>query len=352
MFDSNVSTQADSIQDQQDVIQNFKTVQIVLYSIIFILSVTGNGILAFIMYKRIRRKNATNFMILVLSLSDLGVSLASIPFDIIELEYPDTWLLGPVLCKVLWPLQTLFFIVLVWTLLLLSVIRYKEVYMRGHTDIKKTKIAVISAWFGSLIVVIPYVTALEFKGDSCVEKWPSMGYRKAYTVLLFIAQYIIPLTVMTFCYTCVANKLQRGLSTFSQRLENSKLLVQHHIKLTRMIFVMVLVFAIAMLPHHIVWILVDFSEFFDSDYFNIINKASYLLMFASIVANPIIFGTQSDEFIKEFKIILGKVARSDRLFHQETIRRDLLNSRHHKTIPEVYITYPSEVDLEQSTNEY
>ena len=51
------------------------------------------------------------------------------------------------------------------------------------------------------MVVIPYMLALELKGDDCAEDFEAAGMVTwGYTIGVFVAQYIVPLSIIIFCY--------------------------------------------------------------------------------------------------------------------------------------------------------
>ena len=56
-------------------------------------------------------------------------------------------------------------------------------------------------WTIGLLVVIPFMIALELKDDKCVENFEAAGMvTRAYTIGVFVAQYVVPLTIIVICY--------------------------------------------------------------------------------------------------------------------------------------------------------
>jgi hypothetical protein len=56
-------------------------------------------------------------------------------------------------------------------------------------------------WTIGLVVVIPFMMALELKGDDCLENFEAAGMvTRAYTIGVFVAQYVVPLTIIVVCY--------------------------------------------------------------------------------------------------------------------------------------------------------
>ena len=68
-----------------------------------------------------------------------------------------------------------------------------------QTHHAKWIIAVV--WLIGLVVVIPYMLALELKGHNCMEDFEDAGMvTPAFTVGVLVAQYLVPLTIIVVSY--------------------------------------------------------------------------------------------------------------------------------------------------------
>ncbi|KAK5868968.1 hypothetical protein PBY51_009936 [Eleginops maclovinus] len=86
-------------------LQTFQAVfQPVLYSLIFLLGVAGNGLMITILLRRRHRLRITEIYLLHLALSDLML-LVTFPFDIVE--NATGWLFGELLCRLMGLVQNL-----------------------------------------------------------------------------------------------------------------------------------------------------------------------------------------------------------------------------------------------------
>ncbi|KAF1380657.1 hypothetical protein PFLUV_G00166160 [Perca fluviatilis] len=81
--------------EPQDINQ---TVRIVLYSLIFLLSVLGNSLIIAVLVRNRRMRTVTNLFLLSLAISDLMVSLVCIPFTLIPNLMRD-FVFGTGMCK-------------------------------------------------------------------------------------------------------------------------------------------------------------------------------------------------------------------------------------------------------------
>lgn len=75
-----------------------QTVRIILYSLIFLLSVLGNSLIITVLVRNRRMRTVTNLFLLSLSLSDLMVSIVCIPFTLIP-NLMRNFIFGTGMCK-------------------------------------------------------------------------------------------------------------------------------------------------------------------------------------------------------------------------------------------------------------
>ena len=78
------------------------------------------------------------------------------------------------------------------------------------------KFIIVSIHLTSLSIIVPYVNFLKLQDHECLEKWPKLGYRQAYTLVLFMAQYALPLVFMSSMYALALIKLYKVTSNASQ----------------------------------------------------------------------------------------------------------------------------------------
>lgn len=75
-----------------------QTVRIILYSLIFLLSVLGNSLIITVLVRNRRMRTVTNLFLLSLSVSDLMVSIICIPFTLIP-NLMRNFIFGTGVCK-------------------------------------------------------------------------------------------------------------------------------------------------------------------------------------------------------------------------------------------------------------
>ena len=301
-------TPGNSTQGTTDSIEDSTTkIQIVLYSIIFVLSIFGNGAMLLVLRKRFRLRSSNDLLLLNMVISEAAVVGICVPFDLILLQNSGRWIFGRILCRIIWPLQTLPYGVLVWTLMFISIQRFEVVAfpLKKQSKPRKCIMIVVSTWLFSLVSVTPYAAVLEQKDGDCVETW-GIKPRRAYTVALFVTQYAIPLVIIAVCYTVIGFKMQETSKRVQQHITGKNRALSRRSKrqrmLVRMIALFVVVFATCMLPHHVVWLLNDFGVILN--YSEHIFTFAYVFTFTSTLANPVIYFTHNSGFKKDLMSIL------------------------------------------------
>lgn len=318
----------------------FRVVKIMFYVLIFLLSCVGNSLVAFVIVGAKSMRTPPNFLILNLALCDFLTPALSIPFDLALEESKYIWPFGKALCKILWPLETAFSTSSSLTLASISLERHKTLskpFGRRLTN-SHVLIFVLTIHALSISLCIPYFVVLSYNDteSSCDEVWPGVGYRQAYTIVLFLSGYALPLTTMSVAYLLIyrslrsnvlslrtvlkkatvlrkrdqgrprnASKVSESSSVSQDRVENKR--KAQNVRLAKMFIIVIVVFAISMYPNQVLWLWADFGNGEENDYFHYISAVCRLCTYANSVLNPFIYALKSKEFRSGFTRI-GRVS--------------------------------------------
>ena len=314
----------------------FKAIKIFFYIFILICSTIGNSMAAFVICTSKKMRTPSNLLILNLSICDLVTPLVSIPFDFALEENDNVWFYGSFMCKFLWPCSTFSSTAAALTLAAISLDRYRLIMhpFKEKLSSKQVKMIIVAVHVVSLLFVLPYIIALELRGSSCDEYWPEyFPYRKAYTIILFLTQYSLPLIFMVVMYSLALKNLR--LSThkmrknsirsytdqdkrkYSNSLNAKKRPVRKlslrkatsfwktpNARATKMFIVVVVVFAIFMFPNQVLWMWLDLGQNESSPYLQLIKVVCWLFTYTNSVCNPVIYCLFSQDFRKGFKGLL------------------------------------------------
>lgn len=308
----------------------FRTFKLFLYTVIFLVSVTGNALVCIIIVRHRRMRTVTNYFILNLAIADLAVTCICIPFDIPVQENHYRWPYGGFLCRTLYPLQTMAIFASIFTLTAVSLNRFCAIVypFKTHMTTTHAKRIILIIWALSSMFVIPYslVLRLDEETMSCEEEWPGdLKYRKAYTMSLFLVQYVIPLSIMAMAYLKIARELQkcvRKRKTSAAAWHTALKLSQEREgkRVIRMLIVVTVLFAICVLPNNIMWLWLDFGDGGDYRYFWDMVAVSNLILFANSAANPIAYTICHENFRNEFRRYLTCNSKTTKPYQERTFK--------------------------------
>jgi len=119
---SSISRNVSTVTTQQSELMtsHLRALKLTLYGIIFLVSAVGNSLVCTVILRRKKMKTVTNYFILNLAKADLTLTCICIPFDIPVQELDNKWPYGALLCRVIYPLQTLALFASIYTLTAVS----------------------------------------------------------------------------------------------------------------------------------------------------------------------------------------------------------------------------------------
>lgn len=156
--------------------------------------------------------------------------------------------------------------------------------------------SVISAsWIFALVLNTPLFFMLFFdnRTSHCVERWPNKQLGEAYTVVCFFAYGAIPVAAMAFLYLRVLYKLWK--TGIQATVVSEQARVRARLKVTKMVSVVSIMYAVYWLPNLVVYMLSQFEpgNYGYSSYSYII---SVVLVGLNSAMNPFIYALHSANF--------------------------------------------------------
>lgn len=198
----------------------------IMWSIIVLVGVVGNGLVLYILIKRkLLKDSCTNCYIANVAIADLSFTLIVVPITMSAYIYKD-WIFGEFMCHFI---NLLIFSSLQSTCLTLTAMtidRYLAIlYPFKSIHFRTSKFAVIITiciWIASFVLCIPYFTYyqliiesddIEYAGSNvttasqqtpstrhCIAKFPSKKWEQLIAIYTVIMSYVLPLTTILFCY--------------------------------------------------------------------------------------------------------------------------------------------------------
>ncbi|XP_044057358.1 C-X-C chemokine receptor type 5 [Siniperca chuatsi] len=194
--------------DEKMGLQTFKAVfQPVLYSLIFLLGVAGNGLMITVLLRRWRLLRIAEIYLLHLALADLML-LFTFPFDVVE--NATHWPFGEILCKLTGLMKQLNLLCGSFLLACIGFDRYLAIVhaipsMQSRRP-RTVHLTCIVLWLVCLGLSIPNVVFLTVTDDaSCVYNLYGI-HANNWVLTKGVFDHVcffLPLAVMSYCYTAV-----------------------------------------------------------------------------------------------------------------------------------------------------
>ncbi|XP_031353932.1 neuropeptide CCHamide-1 receptor-like isoform X2 [Photinus pyralis] len=296
----------------------------VLFFLIFVLGVIGNGTLVVIFMRHRTMRNVPNTYILSLALADLLVIITSVPFTSVVYTV-ESWPWGELICKLSETAKDISIGVSVFTLTALSADRFfaivdplKKLHATGGSR-KATRLTLgiaISIWILALLCAVPAAIGSHLKKISSPDEtisftvcypfpqdWLNHQYPKINVLMRFLILYILPLTIIAIFYLKMANYLIISTKNVPGEVQGTQKQIRARKKVAITVLIFVLVFAICFLPSHVFMLFFYFypdSEEYYNAFWHYTRIIGFCLSYLNSCANPIALYWVSGTFRKHF----------------------------------------------------
>jgi len=283
--------------------------QLCVYVLTFLLGSVGNMLVLLVVRSK-KNRTVNDLFIVNLAISDLlMIGFLPIYTAKILVKFRHT----TAFCKSISPLATMTFFVSVFTLTSMAIHRCYVITNPFKPEMQKWKIMalLVSLWAASFLAVLPLVLVAQvgIPGTyKCSENWPSLNARKVYTACLFVLQYSLPLAIITAAYIRIAVDLLKssterygpGRSLNNNRRDRNvflRLARKEDVQVLKTVAVIVLVFAICLLPVQLSWMMLDFGGEKERNIaLEVFFKFDVLLSILHSCLNPLVYGTLTRRF--------------------------------------------------------
>ncbi|XP_061094988.1 C-C chemokine receptor type 4-like [Conger conger] len=222
------------------------------YYSIFLLSLLGNGLVLYIIYKYEKLNSMTNIFLLNLVISDL-VFASSLPFW--ATYHSSEWIFGAVMCKMVSSVYYIGFYSSILFLTLMTLDRYLAV-VHAVTALKRRRnmyasISSAAVWGVSVLASVKKIIQFDVREDGdlgtlCEEtdmtkevmtRWQRIGNYQQ-----FIFFFLLPLAIVLYCYFRITVKIVHSR-------------MKEKCRAVKIIFVIIVAFFICWTPYNVVVLL-------------------------------------------------------------------------------------------------
>ncbi|OAD62574.1 Allatostatin-A receptor [Eufriesea mexicana] len=299
--------------DRQQVENIVAIVVPIFFGMIGILGLVGNSLVVIVVAANPGMRSTTNILIINLAVADLLFVIFCIPFTATDFVLPY-WPFGNIWCKMVQYLIIVTAYASVYTLVLMSLDRYLAVVhpissMSWRTE-NHAIIAICIAWAMIFALSTPaFFVHGEDTNDSSSSNltacrilpeysWPS------FQMTFFLMSYLLPLMLICYFYVCMLIRLWRGDRVSAEGRRGRK-------RVTRLVFVVVGVFAFCWCPIQVILVTKSFNVYPLKLATIMFQIASHILAYTNSCVNPILYAFLSDSFRKAFRKIIYCRPRSD-----------------------------------------
>ena len=140
----------------------------IMYGVIFVIALLGNGLVCFVVQSSPRMKTVTNYFIMNLAIGDMLMTLFCVPFSFVPMLILKYWPFGSIMCKMVNYSQAVSVLVSAYTLLAISVDRYFVITRPLKPRLGKTaaKLVMSVVWCGALATAAPILIVSQLQKPS------------------------------------------------------------------------------------------------------------------------------------------------------------------------------------------
>ena len=277
-----------------------KQIKLVLYVLTFLLGVTGNSLVLLILWKK-KRKSVNDILIINLSMSDLTLMLFSLPVNIFLLGGIDFPML---FCKFICPVMTATFNVSIFTLTFMAVYRCRVIINSLQPEIRHRYVImwIIVIWIVGFLLLLPLIIVLKTEAGGCTESW-EQDQSRAYTAVLFTLQYVLPLATIAGAYIRIGIDIGKAKERHDSDAQDRFALEvrrKEDLQIIKMMGMIVLLFAVCMLPIQVAWLIADFGPDEHKVVGNVLIRVADIAACLHACVNPIVYGAITKYFRREY----------------------------------------------------
>ncbi|XP_034147492.1 chemokine (C-C motif) receptor 12a [Esox lucius] len=278
------------------------------YTINFLLSVVGNGLVLCIIYKYEKLTTVPNIFLLNLVISDL-LFASSLPFW--ATYHSSEWIFGRFMCKLVGSVYFIGFYSSILFLTLMTFDRYLAVVHAIAAAKRRRKlyacVSSVAVWCVSLLASIRELVLYDIRNDekagllceetglskNSMDKWQLVGY---YQQLLIF--FLLPLLMVMYCYIRITVRIM------STRMKEK-------CRAVKLIFVIILTFFVCWTPYNVVILLkaIQISTGDSEGCSNVLDYALYVtrnIAYLYCCVSPVFYTFVGKKFQSHFRKLLAK----------------------------------------------
>ncbi|KAJ8008608.1 hypothetical protein DPEC_G00106650 [Dallia pectoralis] len=277
------------------------------YSLVLVVSVSGNVIVLWIILAHKRMRTVTNYFLFNLALADASMATFNTLVNFVYAAHGD-WYFGLIYCKFhnFLPVTAVF--ASIYSMTAIAVDRYIAIIhpLKPRLSATVTRAVIGCIWGLAVVLAFPlcyYSTTQQFgQRTLCYVGWPhSTQDAFIYHIIVTVLVYVLPLVVMAVTYSLVGQTLWGGEIPGDSN-DNYHIQIQAKRKVVKMMVMVVVTFALCWLPYHLYFLVTGLNrqlsrvKAIQQVYLSVL-----WLAMSSTMYNPIIYCCLNNRFRAGFK---------------------------------------------------
>ncbi|CAH1793439.1 unnamed protein product [Owenia fusiformis] len=303
-------------------------VKVTVTTLVMLVSLIGNSVVVFVVWKNARMRTTTNYYIVNLAISDILVTLCCTWVHLVD-DLSEGWVLGAFFCKINTFAQVLTLVSSILTLTLIACDRFFGIVfaMKAHTTERRASVFICLVWLLSIGVASPLLIYRQQKERQwknhleiwCDDIWPvglTFRPRTIYYTFVAVVLYFFPVIVMTIAYSVIIWRLSSSRVPGDSIHTDQRSQEYKKRRVNNMLVSILLVFVFCWLPLEISILYAEhrtnLTDSLPTWYKGWFQYVAVFLAYSNSALNPFIYSGFNENFRKGFKEVFG--------FHR-TLRR-------------------------------
>lgn len=187
----------------------------VVMAAILLLALLGNVVVCLMVYQRAAMRSAINILLASLAFADMMLAVLNMPFALVTVVTTE-WIFGDAFCRVSAMLFWVFVMEGVAILLIISVDRFLIIVQKqDKLSPQRAKVLVVVTWGLTFVFAFPLAVGapplqIPPRAPQCVFGYSRDPGYHAYVLILMLAFFFVPFTVMLYTFLGILNTIRHN----------------------------------------------------------------------------------------------------------------------------------------------
>ncbi|KAJ8035794.1 Bombesin receptor subtype-3 [Holothuria leucospilota] len=267
-----------------------------------------------------------NLLVTNLAAGDLLYMFLSAPFYV-EHEIHPCFQFGLLVCKLMNMSQVVAQSVCVYSLMFGAIERYMAITRVGHSghvgNIQSTVMVIALIWIISILMGTPvmFLSKLTFGGLVCINLEEFQRVSRIHEISRFVLLYVIPLTVITWCYSHIFGRLMKSTGTFrNERQPGMVPQIRARRRVAKMLMTITVFFAVCWLPYfsYKLWFQFRPKQYGNMIVSDLFRHTHFIMALINSCANPVIVYVMSSTHRRALRNTFRRRVGKDQLTNGPT----------------------------------